>query len=109
MLRYGERRAEKPDCYDREGYFNSNDPDCQRCDWCSECERRDRIRHNSVNIPINSYRSNMRNPIEAEPDTDAGIVKENETAGQRFFKDCLTGACRGAALEAYRFFLRFRF
>ncbi|MFW9801041.1 MAG: hypothetical protein ACFFFC_00190 [Candidatus Thorarchaeota archaeon] len=109
MLRYGNRRFDKPNCYGKENYFNENDSDCERCDWCEDCENAVRSKRYGTSIPVNTIR-NKEGPTEVfGSSTEAGIIREGETAGQRFVKDCLTGACRGIAWEAYRFFWKFRF
>lgn len=113
MLRYGESSYQdnKPDCYGRSSYFSARDPDCQRCEFFEDCH--DSIRGSRVRSvsPARSIRVNSQKPTDgaASAKGEAGTIRENETASQRFIKDCATGACRGAAWEAYQFFCNFRF
>lgn len=110
MLRYGESRSQKPDCYGRESYFNTRDPDCQRCDFFDDCadEIKSRRRGSSSVRSVYPRREERSNEV-LKAKTHAGIVQEGESPGGRFLRDCLTGACRGAAWEAYEFFCQFRF
>ena len=107
MLRYGDR-LRKPECYGNAVDHNRQDPDCQRCDFFDDC--RDSIdRKRSRSVPINRpSRVDTRSEM-MRSETRAGIIKEGESAGERFLRDCMTGACRGASWEAYEFFCKFRF
>jgi hypothetical protein len=117
-LRYADRhpREEKvPECFGRDAYFDPKCSECRRCHLEYEC--RDEI-HSRKGTPIPVRRventtyaptpgrviSNM--PSRRGPDdrTHAGIIQENETAFERFMKDCLTGACRGFFEEGSDFF-----
>jgi hypothetical protein len=112
LLRYGDSyRDNKPDCFGRSSYFSSRDPECHRCEFYDDCHgavRGSRVR------PVSSVRPiKVNTPRPADGATsakgEAGVIRDGETASQRFVKDCATGACRGAAWEAYQFFCNFRF
>ena len=111
-MRYGgnSARSNRPECYGRSQYFSAGDADCQRCEFFDDCEETvssPRIRPRSVRI--NNPRPVHKGDGAATTSNESGVIREDETAGQRFVKDCATGACRGAAWEAYQFFCNFRF
>lgn len=118
MLRYSDRFPRReasnnhPDCLGREAYYRSTDPECQRCSSYDECSDIIRDKRHGVG----SGAGTTRIPVQREQGVEvthalnkAGEVQEGETAFNRFCKDCVTGACRGAAYEAYQYFCRFRF
>lgn len=112
-LRYQDRfprrsSEERPDCFGREAYYRSTDPECQRCPHYDECTDviRDKRHGIGSRIPV---RDRDDEKVEVLKAGKAGEVREGETPFNRFCKDCATGACRGALYEGYQFFCRFRF
>lgn len=105
--RYPSRTTSRPECFGKESYHDPGDEDCKRCAFFDSCRSNIRRRGGTV-TPVRS----RREPEEVEvlrSETDAGDVREGEKPVERFFRDCLTGACRGAMWEGYSFFKKFRF
>lgn len=115
--RFGQSRRteETRDCFGRDAYFDPNDAECRRCHLFNACEERignSRQHYSPLRTSRTSRTSrNIRteDSEEALPRGEAGIVREEETGGERFLYDLLTGAARGAFWEAYQFFCNFRF
>ena len=108
-LRYGDQfpsTEREPECFGRSAYYNPRDSDCRRCPFMDDCGDEIRSRRGG---PSRSSRPSERSTSGIEVQGEAGDVQEEETATNRFFRDCLTGACRGALWEGYQFFKRFRF
>jgi hypothetical protein len=108
--RFPRRHAEEhKDCFGREAYYRSTDPECQRCadyDECSDTIRDKRYGGSRISV---RDRDRDEEKVEVLKAGKAGEVREGETPFTRFCKDCATGACRGALYEGYQFFCRFRF
>lgn len=113
-LRYGDRFPRRtvedhPDCFGREAYYRSTDPECQRCHAYDECSEVIRDKRHGGGTRIGVRGDPHEEKVEVLKAGKAGEIQEGETPFNRFCKDCVTGACRGAAYEAYQFFCRFRF
>ena len=114
MLRYADTFTEErgePDCCGREQYFDSDDPECQRCDYFRRCAEKIRNKRRGIHIPVSrggiaSRRRTRESGVEIEQPEG---VPEGRTTAQQFAANCLTGACRGITWEAYQFFTWYRF
>jgi hypothetical protein len=111
MLRYSDRFPQDerfPECFGRDAYFDPKTTECQRCDFFNRCSSATRGRK-GVSIPVRGVDDKERMPSKGlQGRTHAGIVQEGETAFQRFVKDVVTGAARGASYESYEFWTYFR-
>lgn len=114
-LRYADRypaTEQTPQCFGRTAYYSSRDQDCQRCSFFNECGDEIRSRRSTITTRSPARTTSSDTPpheVERYNSGDAGVIREGETAAQRFLRDCLTGACRGGLYEGYRFFNKFRF
>jgi hypothetical protein len=106
-LRYSDRfpRKEHPDCFGHSTYYEENSRRCNECHYADECFEE------INNVEPNHTTNHTINHIEQKPEvlTRAAEFKEGQSPAERFFRDTLTGAVRGALYEAYDFFCRFRF
>lgn len=106
--RYPRRTTSRPECFGNESYHSADDEDCRRCAFYDSC--RSNIRRHGVSVyPVNHRRGAPEEVEVLSADSDAGDVREGEKPVERFFRDCLTGACRGALWEGYSFFKKYRF
>jgi len=123
MGRYGDRWKQResrvPSCFGRQSQHNSESGECLDCEYADQCSdeiENQRPMRSSIGRSIgSSLGSPLGIPVKesryVEPvgETPTGVIREGESAFERFCKDSLTGACRGMAYEMYRFFCRFRF
>jgi hypothetical protein len=110
MLRYSDRFPQderRPECFGREAYFDPKTTECQRCDFFNSCRSEARGRR-GISIPARDSDQDRSPTKGMQGRTHAGIVQEGETAFQRFVKDVVTGAARGASYESYEFWSYFR-
>lgn len=119
--------SDSPPCWGRTSTYDPSDPECQDCRWLHSCReevecsaggyrrgfrsqpaRTTRRRESQSGVEDVNY--DRSKPVEVEViDKDTKqMVKKPQSAGERFFKDAVGGALRGAFYEMYEFWKRYR-
>lgn len=111
--RYEGRDTARKGCFGKSQYFKASDFTCQNCPDYSDCGR---VVTGAATSPVSrsamysdrGYHGRPLGGVESS-EVPAGVVREGETAFERFGYDVLTGMCRGGMWEGYSFFTVFRF
>ena len=121
---YGQMDSSPP-CYGRQSTYDPNDPECQDCRWLHSCREEvdggrgqtyrrpyrasPRARQREESSGVESVNFDRSKPIEVEVmEKKDKLAKKPQGAGERFFKDAVGGALRGAFYEMYEFWKRYR-
>jgi len=114
-------RPEYPPCWGRRTTYDPNDNECQDCRYVHGCRNEverggggyEPYRRN-VRVKTDEPRGggvevvNYKREDQPETRTEVLPAKRQQPAVERFFKDAVGGALRGAFYEMYQFWTRYR-
>ena len=112
-MSYGERvrpNFSKPSCWGDADNYDLDDMECSDCQFKTSCSQE--VRDKAQPKTYWSSRTQSRNYTTESsidsPNYESGIVGKHEKPIERFAKDAIAGALRGAFYEMWQFWKRYR-